>query len=154
MGISLAKASTQFSRPVRNFSTGASKKRKYVMAIDQGTTSSRVLLIDQDLKIIDSASREHEQISHHPGWCEHDPMVIYRNVVECQNEVIERNRGELVNCDGSSNVRAIGITNQRETTVAWNKHTGEPLHNAVVWLDTRTADIVARLNKEHGETAI
>jgi glycerol kinase len=124
------------------------------MAIDQGTTSSRVLLIDQDLKIIDSASREHEQISHHPGWCEHDPMVIYRNVVECQNEVIERNRGELVNCDGSSNVRAIGITNQRETTVAWNKHTGEPLHNAVVWLDTRTADIVARLNKEHGETAI
>ena len=85
MGISLAKASTQFSRPVRNFSTSASKKRQYVMAIDQGTTSSRVLLIDQDLKIIDSASREHEQISHHPGWCEHDPMVIYRNVVECQN---------------------------------------------------------------------
>lgn len=70
-------------------------------------------------------------------------MTIYRNVVECQNEVFKRNKGELFNSkDGSTNVKAIGITNQRETTVAWNKRTGEPLHNAVVWLDTRTADIV------------
>ena len=81
-------------------------------------------------------------------------MAIYRNVVECHNEVIERNRAELINTDGSSNVKAIGITNQRETTVAWNKRTGEPLHNAVVWLDTRTADIVARLRQEHGDEAI
>ena len=92
---------------------------------------------------MDSASRSHEQISHHPGWCEHDPEVIYRNIVECQNEVFKRNRAELFNDkDGSTNVKAIGITNQRETTVAWNKRTGEALHNAVVWLDTRTADIV------------
>ena len=82
------------------------------MAIDQGTTSSRVLLIDQDLKIVDSESREHEQISLHPGWCEHDPMIIYRNVVECQNAVFKRNRAELFNSkDGSTNVKAIGITN-------------------------------------------
>ena len=81
-------------------------------------------------------------------------MVIYRNVVECLNEVIERNRAELINADGSLNVKAIGITNQRETTVAWNKRTGEPLHNAVVWLDNRTADIIARLKQELGDEAL
>ena len=81
-------------------------------------------------------------------------MVIYRNVVECLNEVIERNRAELINIDGSLNVKAIGITNQRETTVAWNKRTGEPLHNAVVWLDNRTADIIARLKQELGDEAL
>ena len=124
---------------VNNFRSFSS----YVMAIDQGTTSSRVLLIDENLKIVDSASREHEQISQHPGWCEHNPMTIYNNVLECKNEVFKRNKAELFNSkDGSSNVKAIGITNQRETTVAWNKRTGEPLHNALVWLDTRTADIV------------
>ena len=78
-------------------------------------------------------------------------MAIYRSVSECHDEVLKRNRAELVNSDGSSNVKAIGITNQRETTVAWNKRTGEPLHNAVVWLDTRTADIVQQLKNEHGE---
>ena len=81
-------------------------------------------------------------------------MVIYRNVVECLNEVIERNRAELINIDGSLNVKAIGITNQRETTVAWNKRTGEPLHNAVVWLDNRTADIIARLKQELGDEVL
>ena len=72
-------------------------------------------------------------------------MKIYTNVLECHHEVIARNRSELVNGDGSSNVKGIGITNQRETTVAWNKKTGLPLHNAVVWLDTRTKDIVKEL---------
>lgn len=86
-------------------------QKSYVMAIDQGTTSSRVLLIDEDLKIVDSASRDITQISKHPGWCEHDPMEIYRGVVECHNEVIDKNREALVNADGSSNVKAIGITN-------------------------------------------
>lgn len=65
--------------------------------------------------------------------------------------MIGRNTSELLNGDGSSNVKAIGITNQRETTVAWNKRTGEPLHNALVWLDTRTADIVRDLKNRHGE---
>ena len=78
-------------------------------------------------------------------------MQIYHAVQECHNEVIARNKGELVNADGTSNVKAVGITNQRETTVAWNKRTGEPLHNAVVWLDTRTADVVKSLKERHGD---
>ena len=86
----------------------------------------------------------------HPGWCEHDPEEIYTSVKECAKEVISRNFAMLVNRDGSSNVKAIGITNQRETTVAWNRKTGEPLHNAVVWLDTRTADVVKDLQNKHG----
>lgn len=78
-------------------------------------------------------------------------MQIYHAVQECHNEVIARNKGDLVNADGTSNVKAVGITNQRETTVAWNKRTGEPLHNAVVWLDTRTADVVRSLKERHGD---
>ena len=75
-------------------------------------------------------------------------------MLACHHEVIERNRSELVNSDGTSNVKAIGITNQRETTVAWNRKTGEPLHNALVWLDTRTHDIVAELKEKHGDAAL
>ena len=72
-------------------------------------------------------------------------------MLECLNEVIRRNNKELVQADGLSCVKAIGITNQRETTVAWNKRTGEPLHNAIVWLDTRTAEIVRDMKDRHGE---
>ena len=96
--------------------SAAAAGKSYVMAIDQGTTSSRVLLIDQNLKVVDTAQREHEQICLHPGWCEHDPMEIYNNVLACSKEVLERN--------SDAQVQAIGITNQRETTVAWDRKTG------------------------------
>ena len=72
-------------------------------------------------------------------------------MLECKNELLQRNRDTLINDDGSTNVKSIGITNQRETTVAWNRKTGEPLHDAVVWLDTRTADVVKRLREEKGD---
>ena len=108
--------------------TGAKSKalQSCILSIDQGTTSSRVLVIDQNLKVLDVATREHRQISSKPGWVEHDPEQIYNNVVECLTEVQQRN-----NLD----VRAVGITNQRETTVAFDKKTGKPFHNAIVWLD-------------------
>ena len=103
--------------------------------MDQGTTSTRVLVIDQHLRVLGSAQREHEQKCSQPGWCEHNPNEIYENVVWCLNKVISDNSLE-------GKIRAIGITNQRETTVAFDRTTGEPLNNAVVWLDKRTDGVV------------
>jgi glycerol kinase len=120
-----------------------SKTESCILAIDQGTTSSRVLVFDHDLKVLDVASREHKQISAKPGWVEHDPEEIFNNVVECLNEVCQR-RGL-----SASNVKAIGITNQRETTVAFDRETGQPLHNAIVWLDQRTAGVVAEMKAKN-----
>ena len=117
---------------------------QYVLAIDQGTTSSRVLLIDHDLKVIDSANREHAQITAQPGWVEHDPEEIYARVLECLTEVVARN--SLT----ANNLKAIGITNQRETTVAFSRSTGKPFYNAIVWLDQRTAGIVKEVKERHG----
>lgn len=122
-----------------------SAKTGYVLAIDQGTTSSRVLLIDHDLKVLDQEQRGHEQISLHPGWVEHDPTQIFDNVLSCMQAVLERNADKVKDVDGKTNVRGIGITNQRETTVAWNKKTGDPLHNAIVWMDKRTAECVKEI---------
>ena len=107
-----------------------------ILSIDQGTTSSRVLVIDHNLKVLDVAQREHNQISSKPGWVEHDVEEIYQNVAACLNEVCQRNGLT------SKNVKGIGITNQRETTVAFDKVTGKSFHNAIVWLDQRTAGIV------------
>jgi len=107
-----------------------------ILAIDQGTTSSRVLVVDHDLNVLDSAQREHKQISPKPGWVEHDPEEIFRMVIECLKEVCERNGLT------KDNVKALGITNQRETTTAFDKKTGKPYHNSLVWLDQRTSGIV------------
>ena len=105
-----------------------------------------MLVIDHDLKVVDSAQKEHEQICTKPGWCEHDPMEIYNNVLECLNQVIQKNGlGE------HGKVRAIGITNQRETTVAFDRTTGQPLSNAIVWLDKRTDVIVHEMNNTHSK---
>ena len=91
--------------------SAASATGGYVMAIDQGTTSSRVLLIDKNLKVIDTAQREHEQICSQPGWCEHDPNTIYNNVLDCANEIVDKNKELLMGEDGKIQVKAIGITN-------------------------------------------
>lgn len=114
--------------------------RRYVVAIDQGTTSSRAILFDHDARIASVGQKEHRQIFPQPGWVEHDPLEIWRNV----GEVVGMALGKVHTT--RHDVAAIGITNQRETTVLWNRHTGEPIANAIVWQDTRTQDIVDRVS--------
>ena len=118
-----------------------------ILAIDQGTTSSRVLVIDHDLKVVAIAARDHEQISQKPGWVEHNPEEIYNNVVSCLEEVCNRNGLT------SENIKSIGITNQRETTVAFESNTGKVLSNAIVWLDQRTAGVVAKMKEKNNGNA-
>ena len=116
----------------------------YVAAIDQGTTSSRVIVFDRDGRAVSIDRREHEQITPRAGWVEHDASEIWRRV----REVIG---GAMAKSDiAAGDVAAIGITNQRETTVVWDRETGEPVHNAIVWQDTRTEDVVRELAGEEG----
>ena len=120
---------------------------KYVMAIDQGTTSSRSILFDEQMKIAHTAQEEFPQ--HYPasGWVEHDPSDLWSTVAATGRAVIEK---AGISAD---DIAAIGITNQRETTVVWEKDTGKPLHNAIVWQDRRTADYCARMVEAgHEET--
>eukprot|EP00736_Rhodelphis_marinus_P011511 Rmarinus@m.12694 len=118
--------------------------QKVVGSVDQGTTSTRFILWNENGEMLASHQMEHKQIYPQPGWTEHDPMEILRNTKECISIACEK-------CHVSpADVKGIGITNQRETTVLWDKYTGEPLYNAVVWLDTRTKDIVEKLIDGHG----
>jgi glycerol kinase len=107
----------------------------YVVAIDQGTTSSRCFVFDERGAIVAFAQREHRQIFPRPGWVEHDPAEIW----ECVQAVVA---GALESVDAAE-VKAVGITNQRETTMIWDAQTGEPIGNAIVWQDTRTAPMLA-----------
>jgi len=110
---------------------------KYVAAVDQGTTSTRCIIFDRKGRIVGVDQKEHEQIYPKPGWVEHDPMEIW----ERTQEVI---RGAIANGGiDPKDIAAVGVTNQRETTVVWNRHTGEPYYNAIVWQDTRTDKICA-----------
>src|SRR6201981_709564 len=111
----------------------------YVGAIDQGTTSTRFIVFDADGRIVSAAQKEHQQVYSQPGWVEHDPAEIMRNTNEVAAEALRSvgiSAGELA---------AVGITNQRETTVIWDKKTGRAIANAIVWQDTRVAGEVARL---------
>src|SRR5579871_1294137 len=103
----------------------------YIGAIDQGTTSTRFILFDRAGRIVSSAQREHPQIYPRPGWVELNPIAIWRNT--------EWAIGEALDAKGlkPGSLAAVGITNQRETTLVWDRKTGEPLHNALVWQDTR-----------------
>ena len=117
---------------------------QYVIAIDQGTTSSRAIIFDRSGTIISVGQKEHEQIMPQAGWVEHDATEIWGNVQEVIG--IALGRADLTRHD----IAAIGITNQRETTVVWNRKTGKPVYNAIVWQDTRTQDIVDRLAADGG----
>ena len=117
----------------------------YVGALDQGTTSTRFMIFDRSGTIVASAQQEHEQIYPEPGWVEHDPLEILRRIDEVMIEALDSQ--DLRPADLS----AIGITNQRETTVLWDRHTGEPVHNALVWQDTRTAQLVQELAGDQGQ---
>ncbi len=117
---------------------------KYVGAIDQGTTSTRFILFDRDGRIASMDQREHEQIHPRAGWVEHDASEVWRRT----REVIG---GALASSDAQAgDVAAIGITNQRETAVVWDRESGEPIHNAIVWQDTRTDRLVRELAGEEG----
>ena len=120
-------------------------EKKYIVALDQGTTSSRAVVMDHDANIISVSQREFEQIYPKPGWVEHDPMEIWATQSSTLVEV-------LAKADISSDqIAAIGITNQRETTIVWEKETGKPIYNAIVWQCRRTSEYCDTL-KEKGLT--
>ncbi len=117
---------------------------KYVGAIDQGTTSTRFILFDRLGTVAAAHQLEHEQIFPNPGWVEHDALEIWQ-----RTQAVMRGAMDKANAT-PDDVAAIGITNQRETTLIWDRHTGKPYHNALVWQDTRTDKIVARLSETGG----
>ncbi len=112
---------------------------KYILAIDQGTTSSRAIVFDHSGKIVSVGQKEHEQIFPRAGWVEHNPIEVWDAVREVVAEALAKAN---LNHD---NIHAVGVTNQRETAVVWNKETGQPVYNAIVWQDTRTGKIVEEL---------
>jgi len=118
---------------------------KYIGAIDQGTTSTRFILFDRSGRIVATVQKEHEQIYPRPGWVEHNPEEICNHTLEVIGETIQ---GSGI---AGSDLAAVGITNQRETTVVWNRKTGKPVCNAIVWQDTRTADYVSEFSKNGGQ---
>lgn len=108
---------------------------KYILALDQGTTSSRAIVFDHEGNNLAMVNKEFPQIYPQPGWVEHNPMDIWNSQLEVAKAAMEK-AGV-----GPEDIAAIGITNQRETTIVWDKKTGEPVYNAIVWQCRRTASI-------------
>lgn len=119
-----------------------------VAAIDQGTTSTRCILFDRDGRRRGMSQMEHRQIMPRPGWVEHDAVELWRNTRRVIADVMAEEEWS------AADVAALGITNQRETTIVWDRDTGEPVYNAIVWQDTRTDDICARLRDDVGEDRV
>jgi glycerol kinase len=118
----------------------------HLLAIDQGTSSSRAVVYDDTLQTLTSAQQEFAQIYPQPGWVEHDPEAIWKSVRNVTKQCV----GEL----GASGVAGIGITNQRETTIIWDRDSGACVHNAIVWQDRRTADLCERLRADGAEQTV
>ncbi|MCL5612341.1 MAG: glycerol kinase GlpK [Chloroflexi bacterium] len=118
---------------------------KYVAAIDQGTTSTRFIIFDHGGNVVAVDQKEHEQIYPKPGWVEHDALEIWERTQRVMRGALDKAGADV------SDIAAIGITNQRETTVVWEKETGRPIHNAIVWQDTRTDAICNELAKHGGQ---
>ena len=116
--------------------------KKYVAALDQGTTSSRCIIFDRDQRIVGVAQREFTQIYPKPGWVEHDPMEIWSSQYSVLTEALAQTGID------PRDIAAIGITNQRETTIVWDRHTGRPIYNAIVWQCRRTAGLCEDLKKD------
>lgn len=119
--------------------------KKYIGAIDQGTTSTRFMVFDGDGRVVNVAQKEHQQIYAKPGWVEHDPAEIIARTIAVADEALCRTG------IAPSDLAAVGITNQRETTIVWDKMTGKAISNAIVWQDTRVADEVARYSASGGQ---
>jgi glycerol kinase len=117
----------------------------YGGAIDQGTTSTRFIVFDRSGHLVSTAQKEHQQIYPHPGWVEHSPEEIWHNTREVIAEAMSKANLQ------PQDLAAVGITNQRETTIVWNRKTGKPLANALVWQDTRVADYVNEFAKSGGQ---
>ena len=115
---------------------------RYLMALDQGTTSSRCILFDRNGTVCGSAQKEFRQFYPQAGWVEHDPMEIWSTQMGVAREAMERAGIDY------RDIAAVGITNQRETTILWDKHTGEPIYPAIVWQCRRTADICKDLEQQ------
>ena len=118
---------------------------QYIGAVDQGTTSTRFMIFDHAGKVIAVDQKEHQQIYPKPGWVEHDPIEIWMRTQEVMAGALRK--ANLT----AKGLAAIGVTNQRETTVIWDRATGKPITNAIVWQDTRTADICNKLAKQGGQ---
>lgn len=116
--------------------------KKYIISLDQGTTSSRTVIFDNSANVIEIVQKEFKQIYPHPGWVEHDPMEIYASQYSVMIEAIARSGID------PKLIAAIGITNQRETTIVWDKNTGKPIYNAIVWQCRRTADIIEQVRRD------
>ena len=116
--------------------------KEFILALDQGTTSSRAIVFDRNGLPVATAQKEFTQFYPKPGWVEHDPDEIWSTQAGVALEAITKAGLESVN------IAAIGITNQRETTVVWNRKTGKPVYNAIVWQDRRTADFCDHLKNE------
>jgi glycerol kinase len=121
---------------------------QYILALDQGTTSSRAMLFDRNGNVVSTAQKEFEQIYPRPGWVEHDPHEIWSTQAGVAAEAVTR-----AGVNGSA-IAAIGITNQRETTVVWDRETGQPVYNAIVWQDRRTADFCDQLKTQGLEETV
>jgi glycerol kinase len=120
-------------------------EKKYVAAVDQGTTSTRFMVFNHAGEVVSVDQLEHEQIYPKPGWVEHDPMVIWERTQQVIKGGLEKKGIK------AEEIAAIGVTNQRETTIVWNKHTGKPYYNAIVWQCTRTKEICDELTKDGGQ---
>eukprot|EP01038_Epipyxis_sp_PR26KG_P018724 gene18724-26482_t len=118
----------------------------YLLALDQGTSSSRSIVFDESGHIVAQAQLELPQIYPQPGWVEHDPLEIWRTQLATARDALAKAG------IAASDIRAVGITNQRETTVLWNRKTGQPVHHAIVWQDRRAEPACARL-REQGHAA-
>src|SRR5215217_1506491 len=118
---------------------------QFILSLDQGTTSSRAIIFDQQGSIVSIAQKEFTQIFPQPGWVEHNPQEIWSSQLTVATEAILK--AQTI----PSNLAAIGITNQRETTVVWDRETGTPIYNAIVWQDRRTAAYCNQLKIQSGK---
>jgi glycerol kinase len=118
---------------------------QYAAALDQGTTSSRAMIFNHEGRVVAVSQKEHEQIYPKPGWVEHDPAEVWARSQEVLDEALSEAGGN------KDDIAALGITNQRETTVVWDRNTGEPVMNAIVWQDTRTDKLVDELSRDGGQ---
>lgn len=128
--------------------TGKGLAMRYILAIDQGTTSSRAILFDQDLQVKAQAQQEFPQHFPRSGWVEHDPQDLWQTVLDSVRTVLAQSGVAI------GDIAAIGITNQRETTVVWDRKTGQPIHHAIVWQDRRTAGLCDKLRAAGHEPLI
>src|SRR6195952_1542594 len=123
-------------------------QEQYILALDQGTTSSRAMVFDRQGNVVSVAQKEFGQIYPQPGWVEHDPQEIWSTQAGVAAEAVTR-----AGLNGAS-IASIGITNQRETTIVWDRETGHPVYNAIVWQDRRTADYCGQLKRDGVEPMI